>query len=298
MQVYQVYNINNIDISQFTQIYLVDHIQQNADENPETQYTFTAVGEDIEEVKVKQEDENDIAAKPPEPVEDRDKMHSNVVVEPGVVKDHDVIPSDPTPVEDHDVMHSEGVAKPTVIKDHDVIPSDPTLVEDHDVMHSDGVEKPRVVKDSDVIPSNPTPVEDHNVFHSAVVAKSTEVKNYEIIPCNVVAEPTPVDHDVIHSHAAMKPPAQEDGIPSAVAGVESDIEVLSVKKGEGKGPKDDAATSKSDTMIESDSDVTALKDNDVEIIDHSNTTENESSSDGSKRNNSYKTKKTEGESNS
>ena len=44
----QVHNIDNIDISQFTQIYLVDNIQQNAGENPETKYTLTAVVEDIE----------------------------------------------------------------------------------------------------------------------------------------------------------------------------------------------------------------------------------------------------------
>ena len=98
----------------------------------------------------------------------------------------------------------------------------------------------------------------------------------------------------MHSQAAMKPPAlveKSDGIPSA----ESDIEVLCVKKGEENCvQKDDTATSKSDTMI--DSDVTALKDNDVD--NHSDTTENESSSDGLKGNNCYKTKKTEGESNS
>ena len=182
------------------------------------------------------------------------------VAQPTVVKDCDINPSDPTPVEDHDVMHSDGVAEPTAVKDRDVIPSDPTLVEDHDVMHS-GVAKHRVVKDSDI-----------------------------------VAKPTPVDHDVMHSHVAMKPPAQvekSDGIPSA----ESDIEVLCVKKGEEKCvPKDDTETSKSDTMMDSDSYVTALKDNDVE--NHSDTTETESSSDGSKRNSCYKTKKTEGESNS
>ena len=247
----QVYNIDNIDISQFTQIHLVDHIQQNAGENPETQYTLTAVVEDIEEVKVKQEDENDTAAKPPEPVEEHDKMNSNVVAEPGEVKDCGVIPCDPTPVEDHDIMHSEGVAKPTVVNNCDIIPSDPTLVEDHDIMHSDSSAEPGVDKDS----------------------------------------------DVIISHVVMKPPGLEDGILSAV--VESEIELLSVKKGEGKcAPEDNGATCKSDTMMESNSDVTALKDNDVEIIDHSDTTKNESSSDGLKGNNCYKTKKTEGESNS
>ena len=287
----EVHNIDNIDISQFTQIYLTDHIQQNAGENPETKYTLTVVVEDNEEVKVKQGDENDTAAKPPEPVEDRDEMNSNVVAESGKVKDHDVIPSDPTPVEDHDVMHSDGVAEPTVVKDCDVNPSDPTPVEDCDVMHSDGVAEPTVVKDRDVIPSDPTLVEDHNVMNSDGVAKLRVVKDSDI-----VAEPTPVDHDVMHSHAAMKPPAQveeSDGIPSA----ESDIEVLCVKKGEEKCvPKDDTETSKSDTMMESDSYVTALKDNDVE--NHSDTTETESSSDGSKQSSCYKTKKTEGESNS
>ena len=95
----EVHNIDNIDISQFTQIYLVDHIQQNAGENAEIKYTLTVVVEDTEEIKVKQEDENDTAAKPPEPVEDHDEMNSNVVAESGKVKDRDVIPSDPTPVE-------------------------------------------------------------------------------------------------------------------------------------------------------------------------------------------------------
>ena len=286
----EVHNIDNIDISQFTQIYLVDHIQQNAGENAETKYTLTVVVEDTEEVKVKQEDENDTAAKPPEPVEDHDEMNSNVVAESGKVKDRDVIPSDPTPVEDRDIMHSDGVAQTTVAKDHDVNPSDPTPVEDRDVMHSDGVAEPTAVKDRDVIPSDPTLVEDHDVMHSGV-AKHRVVKDSD-----VVAKPTPVDHDVMHSHVAMKPPAQvekSDGIPSA----ESDIEVLCVKKGEEKCvPKDNTETSKSDTMMESDSYVTALKDNNVE--NHSDTTETESSSDGSKRNSCYKTKKTEGESNS
>ena len=48
---------------------------------------LTVVVEDTEEVKVKQEDENDTAAKPPEPVEDHDEMNSNVVAESGKVKD-------------------------------------------------------------------------------------------------------------------------------------------------------------------------------------------------------------------
>ena len=61
--------------------------------------------------------------------------------------------------------------------------------------------------------------------------------------------------------------------------------------------RDDGEKSKSDTMMESDSDVTVLKGNNVEII-VSDTTENESSSDRSKGNNCCKTKKTEGESHS
>ena len=117
-------------------------------------------------------------------------------------------------------------------------------------------------------------MEDHDIMHSGIV------KHRVVKDSDVVAKPTPVDHDVMHSHVAMKPPAQvekSDGIPSA----ESDIEVLCVKKGEEKCvPKDDTETSKSNTMMESDSYVTALKDKDVE--NHSDTTETESSSEGSK----------------
>ena len=85
-------------------------------------------------------------------------------------------------------------------------------------MHSKGVAEPTVVKDHDVIPSHPILVKDCDVMHSDGIAEPRVVK----------------DSDVIPSHASMKPPRLEDAIPSTVTGVESEIEVLSVKKGEGK----------------------------------------------------------------
>ena len=56
-----VYNIDNIDISQFTQIYLIDAaLQIDAaphGEHRETNYTFKAIVEDVNDIHVKEEDD-------------------------------------------------------------------------------------------------------------------------------------------------------------------------------------------------------------------------------------------------